>query len=76
MTNREYLRKMNALSRELERLGNARPYDPVRYNNVVDTLNMLNSRHRACRRFRRWHFIIKLISLAFLLAFVVLSITC
>lgn len=43
MTDREYLKRLKELSVELERTGNARPYDPNAYNNVIDQLNRLFS---------------------------------
>jgi len=41
MNDKKYLEKMTELTEELERAGNAKPYDPDAYNDVIDRLNLV-----------------------------------
>lgn len=64
MIKTKYMKKLISLSIELERAGNARPYDPNAYNKVIDQLNSLFD-SKGKRRRRRPSFFAILIWILF-----------
>lgn len=74
MNNTEYLKQLRSLSYELTRAGNARPYDPDAYNDVIDRLNGLFT-SKGKRRYQiNWIMIIVTVFWLLALAIVVFSI--
>lgn len=74
MTNTEFIKRMIALTEELERAAAARPYDPDAYNNVIDRLNSITPPWRQRRRRRPWVSLIILIFLLLVLIYIVCEI--
>jgi len=68
MTDREYLRKMNSLLSELNRVSAAEPYDRDEHSNIIDTINHVNCQWRAARGARPRFIAIFFLILLFVLA--------
>ena len=54
MNERTYLKRMSALTRELERTQNAEPYDPDAYNKVIDKMNSLERKWSRSQLRKHW----------------------
>lgn len=76
MTDSEYLKKLIALGIDLERAGDARPYDPDVYNDIVARLNALHLCKFYSRRRRPWAALASCIVLLIVLLWIVYQVLC
>lgn len=71
MNDAEYIKRMTALTDELNNAASAEPYDPVAYNRVIDEFNKIQPpwESRPCRP--SWIMIAIISFLLFILGFIV-----
>ena len=74
MTDKEYLKKMIALTEELNRVASAEPYDPDAYNRVIDQLNNVKPPWESRRRRRPWFAFASCIILLIILVWIVYTV--
>ena len=70
MTDKEYLKKMFAFARELERSADAEPFDQGDFHNIVESIQLVNRLWLRSRRRRPWYMIFLLCLLLLLLAWI------
>lgn len=76
MTDKEYLRKMEFLIGELDRVSAAEPYDRDEHSNIVDTINLVHCQwHRSCRRGPRILILVYIAAILFVLYLVYLLVS-
>lgn len=76
MTDKEYTVKIRAFVRELERHASTEPFDPVGFDNLVRSMELVTVRWIRSRRYHLWYFWLKLFFLVLLMVGVVLIICC
>ncbi len=54
MNERTYLKRISALTRELERTQNAEPYDPDAYNKVLDDIDKTRAQYDRSLILKHW----------------------
>lgn len=74
MNDTEYLKIMDSLSEDLDRVSSAEPYDPDAYNKVIDSINRADRIWWRSRQRRHWGMICFCLFLICCLAWIVLSI--
>ena len=76
MTNKEYTEKIRAFVRELNRCSSTEPFDPVGFDNLVRSMELVTCRWIRGRRYRLLYVYLKLFFLVLLMVGVVLMICC
>lgn len=71
MNDKDYVKQMVALHKELERVSKANPYYEDAYNDVIDQLNRLTPPWKQRRRRRSWFMFAILIFVCLVLAWIV-----
>ncbi len=76
MTDKEYLLKLCAFMRELNRIDPMNQFMASQRDELFDAIRLLNFQWNHGQRWRHWHYIFKLLILCALLAFVIYTIVC
>lgn len=76
MTNHEYLKKMIAITEELDRIANHDPFSLMSWNMYMDEMHQVTCQWHHNRHRRPWFAIFIVCFLLFCLALVVWSILC
>ena len=74
MNDSEYLKRLIALTEELNKAASAEPYDPVAYNRVIQELNSVKPPWESRRRRRPWGIIAFVLFLLYCLAWLIWAI--
>lgn len=76
MTDKKYREKIEAFVRELERCVASDDFDPSVFHNIVSGMELVTCRWLRSRRYRHWHFWLKLFFWIMFLTGVVLMLVC
>lgn len=76
MTNHEYLKKMIAITEELDRIANHDPFSLMSWNMYMDEMHQVTCDWCTSRRRRPWFFGYHFLILLAILIWVVLTLSC